>query len=102
MTTRSLPAKLAVSSLMGLGLLGGSLIVAHSGYETSPRRGDTPVFVPVPEAYVIAAALYLMSCLAMLVLVRDRSRSPLASTAAVGGYLPVAWLAVRLLRPWMT
>jgi len=98
----TLPAKLSVASLAGLGLLGGSLIVAYSGYETSPRRGGASVFVPVPEAYLIAAMLYGASCLALLVLVRDRSRSLRASAAAVVGYGLVAWLAVRALGPWVS
>ncbi|RFC34874.1 MAG: hypothetical protein DID92_2727744306 [Candidatus Nitrotoga sp. SPKER] len=55
-STLSLSARISIAALFVLGLLGGTLIVAYSGYETSPRRGETPVFVPAPEAYAIAVA----------------------------------------------
>ena len=96
-TPLTLPAKLSIAALCVLGLLGGSLIVAHSGFETSPRRGGTPTFVPLPEAYVIVAILYLMSCLALLVLLRSRATSALATVAAFGGYILIAWQLVRVL-----
>lgn len=87
----NLPARLSIAALFFLGLLGGTLIVAYSGYETSPRRGGTSVFVPAPEAYFIAAIMYAMSCLAMLALLRDRSRSLALSAAAVLVYPLLAW-----------
>jgi len=93
----NLPAKLSIAALCVLGLLGGSLIVAHSGFETSPRRGGTPTFVPVPEAYLIAGIMYLMSCLALTVLLRSRATSRWATGAAFSGYLVIAWQLVRVL-----
>jgi hypothetical protein len=88
----NMPARLSIAALLVLGLLGGTLIVAYSGYETSPRRGGTPVFVPAPQAYIIAAAMYGMSCLAMLALLRNRTKSFLWSGVAVAGYVLLAWL----------
>lgn len=82
-----------------LGLLGGTLIVAYSGYETSPRRGGTPVFVPAPQAYIIAAAMYGMSCLAMLALLRSRTKSFVWAAAAVTGYVLLAWIFLRSIGP---
>ena len=43
------PARLAVAAMLILGLLGGSLVLAHAGFETSPRRGGTSTFVPLPR-----------------------------------------------------
>ncbi|MFD0727583.1 hypothetical protein [Lysobacter brunescens] len=91
----NLPARVSIAALFFLGLLGGTLIVAYSGYETSPRRGGTSVFVPAPEAYFIAAIMYAMSCLAMLALLRNRSKSLAWSAAAVFAYPVLAWIFVQ-------
>lgn len=61
-----------VLALVILGLLGGSLIVAHSGFETSPTRGGASVFVPAPQAYVMAAIMYAMGFIGLLALLRNR------------------------------
>lgn len=57
------------------------------------------MFVPAPEAYVIAAAMYSMSCLAMLALVRHRSKSWALSIAAVFAYVVLAWVMVAIVGP---
>jgi hypothetical protein len=98
-TPLSIPAQISVGALMVLGMLGGSMIVAYSGFTTSPRRGGTPTFVPVPEAYVIAGFLYLMSVLAMIALLRHRKISVRAIAAAIGVYFVAAALLVVLLAP---
>lgn len=103
MTNRSpnpplnVPAKLSIAALLVLGLLGGSLIVAHSGFETSPRRGGSSTFVPAPEAYVIAVVLYLMSCLALAALLREWKAAKAISVAAFAGYGVIAWGLVHVL-----
>jgi hypothetical protein len=93
----NLPARLSIAALVVLGLLGGSLIVAHAGFETSPRRGGTPTFVPAPEAYILAGVLYLMSALAMLALLRDRRFSRPAIVGAALAYPAAAAALVALL-----
>lgn len=93
------PARIAISALLILGLLGGSLVVAHAGFETSPRRGGTPVFVPLPEAYIMAACMYGMSFLAMLALVRDRSTSNAVSLVASAVYVAVAYALIQSIGP---
>ena len=95
----NLPLRLSIAALFILGLVGGTLIVAYSGYETSPRRGGTPVFVPAPQAYIIAAAMYAMSCLAMLALLRNKTTSLLWAGVAVAGYVVLAWVFVRAIGP---
>lgn len=65
------PARLAVAAMLILGLLGGSLVLAHAGFETSPRRGGTSTFVPLPQAWVMVAVMYGMSVVALLALLRD-------------------------------
>lgn len=95
----NLPARLSIAALLVLGLLGGSLIVAGSGYETSPRRGGASVFVPAPGAYLVAATMYAMSALAMLALLRHRTRSWPVAAAALAGYVLLAWTLVQLFGP---
>lgn len=95
----NLPARLSIAAMFVLGLLGGTLIVALSGYETSPRGGGTPVFVPAPQAYVMAAAMYGMSCLAMLVLLRTRTKSLFWAAVSVAVYGLLAWLLALSIGP---
>lgn len=96
----SLPASISIFALAVLGLLGGSLIVAHAGFETSPRRGGSSTFVPAPEAYILSAVMYAMSCIALLVLLRDRQASAATILLALGGYGVAAWAAVRWMAGW--
>ncbi|MGV8805461.1 MAG: hypothetical protein ACWA6Y_10920 [Polaromonas sp.] len=95
----NLPARLSIAALVLLGLIGGSLIVAHSGFETSPRRGGTPTFVPAPEAYVLALIMYLMSSLALIALLRNRNTSRQAIAAALCAYVAIAASLVAALAP---
>lgn len=95
----SMPLRLSIAAMFVLGLLGGTLIMAHSGFETSPRRGGTSVFVPLPEAYVIAATMYGMSLLAMLALLRSRTQSVFWAAVAVASYVLLAGLFVRVSSP---
>lgn len=95
----NLPAQIAVAALVVLGLLGGSLIVAHSGFETSPRRGGSSTLVPAPEAYVLAAIMYLMSCIALLALLRNHKRSMYAVAAAFCAYAAIAAGVIVILNP---
>jgi hypothetical protein len=71
----SLPLQLSIGALVLLGMVGGSLIVANSGFETSPRRGGSPTFVSAPEAYALAAVMYAMSGTAAIALFRNRTNS---------------------------
>lgn len=91
----SLPARLSIAALFLLGLLGGTLIVAYSGYETSPRRGGASVFFPAPQAYILAAVMYTMSCLAMLGLLRNRTKSFAWAALAIAGFVLLAWFIVQ-------
>ena len=95
----NLPAQLSIAALVLLGLIGGSLIVAHSGFETSPRRSGTPTFVPAPEAYVLAVVMYLMSCIAVIALLRNRNTSRPAIAAALCTYAVAAASLVAALAP---
>ena len=84
---------------MVLGLVGGSLIVAHSGFATSPRRGGPSTFVPVPEAYVLAATMYAMSFFGMLALLRNRQASRVTMAIASALYLAAAALLANVIAP---
>ena len=79
--------------------IGGSLIIAHAGFETSPKtRGSQPVFVPLPEAYLMVAAMFGQSFIGMLVLLRARKISKTGITLSVLGYIAVALTLIILWR----
>lgn len=56
-------AQLSIAAIVLLGMVGGSLVLAHGGFETSPKHGGQPVFVPAPLSYFMAATMYGMSVL---------------------------------------
>lgn len=82
--------RLFIAAIVVLGLVGGSLIVAHSGFETSPRRGGRSVFVPAPQAYLLAATMYGMSVVAWVALLRERTRSTGVLALSLAIYAVVA------------
>lgn len=88
-------AQVAIAAIVLLGLIGGSLIVAHAGFSTSPKRGGPSTFVPAPQAYLLAATMYGMSLVGMLVLLRARwvSRSGIALALLIHACVAVALAA---------
>ena len=96
-TPLGLGAQLAVAALIVLGMLGGSLVVSHSGFGTSPKHGGPSTFVPAPQAYLLAVLMYAMSAVGLLALLRNR-RTPwpvIALAAAL--YTTLAMLMVVVL-----
>ena len=92
-------AQIAIMSLVVLGLIGGCLIIAYSGFATSPKnRGVNSVFVPLPEAYLMAAAMYGQSIIGMLVLLRDRKTSYSGIFLSCLGYVAVASTLISIWR----
>ena len=90
-------AQISIAALVLLGMIGGSLIVAHGGYETSPKRGGLPVFVPAPQGFIIAALMYGMSVLGMIALLRAWHQSRTIIAIAVVLYPIVAVIFVSAL-----
>jgi len=88
-----------VAAVVLLGLIGGSLIVAHSGFATSPRRGGPSTFVPAPQAYLLATTMYAMSFVGMLALLRNRKASPLIVSLAAGLFAAVGSSLVAAFSP---
>jgi hypothetical protein len=91
-------AQVAIAAIVVLGI-GGCLILAQSGFATSPKRGGPSVFVPVPQAYLLAAILYAMSAIGLSVLQRAWQASMPLIVLAVVTYLSVAVGLVWVLRP---
>jgi hypothetical protein len=92
-------AQAAVAAMILLGWIGGSLIVAHSGFATSPKRGGLSVFVPAPEAYGLAALLYAMSAIGLLALLRHHKVSGFAMGLVFVLYGMAAWALTAVLGP---
>lgn len=94
----SLAVQFFVAAIVVLGMVGGALIVAHSGYETSPKSGGTPVFVPAPQAYFLAATMFGMSVIGMVALIWSRRRSVGLAAIFVLLYVAIAAAATSVLR----
>ena len=84
------PVQFFTAVIVLLGMLGGCLIVAHSGFGTSPKHGGPSVFVPAPQAYLMAATMFGMSLIGMLALLRARQLSKPAVALAAVAYCAVA------------
>jgi hypothetical protein len=87
------------AAIVVLGFLGGCLIVAYSGYSTSPKRGGIPVFVPAPEAYLLAATMFGMSVIGLVALLRARRLSMASVAFAVVVYIAIALAFMGYLSP---
>ena len=92
-------AQLAVAALVVLGAVGGGLIVAYSGFGTSPKYGGPSAFVPAPQAYFLAVVMYSMSVTGMLALLQSWQSSWLLTALAVVLYAGVLTLLVVGLTP---
>ena len=82
----------SVFSLALLSLVGGCLILSQGGFTTSSKRGHWSIFVPVPEAYVMAAIMFALSILANLWLLREARARPITYAFAISGYCGAAFL----------
>jgi hypothetical protein len=92
-------AQLAIAAIVLLGMVGGCLILAQSGFATSPKRDGPSVFVPAPQAYLLAAILYAMSAIGLLALLRAWQAAMPLMVLAVLSYLSVAVGLVWMLSP---
>ena len=83
-------AQLSIAAIVLLGMIGGSLVIAHGGFETSPKHGGQSVFVPAPQGYFIAATMYGMSVLGTFALIREWRWSRTAMVLALLLYVVLA------------
>lgn len=69
-------------------LVGGCLVFALDGFTTTGKHSSWSVFVPTPQAYVMAAIMFAQSIVGVLWLLQQIKAPPLgyvAATAAYGG-----------------
>jgi len=62
---------LSVCALGLLGLIGGCLVLSQDGFTTSSKRGHWQIFVPAPQAYVMAAIMFALSVVASIWLLQQ-------------------------------
>ena len=84
-----------VFSLALLGLVGGCLILSQGGFTSSGKRGDWSIFVPAPQAYVMAAIMFAQSILATLWLLQQVRATPSTWVLTVTGYCGAAFVLTR-------
>ena len=85
-----LAAQISILAIILLGMLGGSLIVAYSGFGTSSKHGGPSVFVPAPLAYLLAAPMYGMSVIGVIALLRAQRRSHFVVCVGIALYVCAA------------
>lgn len=76
----------AVLFLAFFALVGGCLILAQDGFTTSSKRGHWSVFVPAPQAYVMAAIMFALSILGIIWLLQQVRASHSTCLISVAGY----------------
>ncbi len=91
----------SVASLAVLGMVGGCLVVAGEGFTTSNKRGTSEVFVPAPQAYVMAVIMFAMSVIAVLWLLQQARLRASHCVIFFAAYLCIAFVLTRALRQIM-
>lgn len=91
----------AVFSLALLGLVGGCLIFSQDGFTTSGKRGEWSIFVPTPQAYVMAAIMFALSILAILWLLQQVRAKPSTYILTFGGYCGAALMLTKILATYI-
>lgn len=87
----------SIAALATLGLLGGCLVLAQDGFTTSSKRGGWEIFVPAPQAYVMAAIMFALSAIAVLWLLQQTRLRPRGYLLCAVAYLGAACLVTSLL-----
>jgi len=87
----------SVSALCVLGMLGGCLIAAGSGYTASGKRGDWHIFIPAPQAYIMAAIMFALSGVALLWLLQQVNVRVWGYVLGAAAYIGVAVVLTRTL-----
>ena len=87
----------AVASLTFFALVGGCLVLAQGGFTTSSKRGHWSIFVPAPQAYVMAAIMFTLSVLGMLWLLQQVQASRLTCLVAVAWYSSATYALTKAL-----
>ncbi|WP_409475653.1 hypothetical protein [Stenotrophomonas sp. Y-13] len=91
----------AVFSLAFFALAGGCLILAGHGFTTSSKRGHWSVFVPAPQAYVMAAIMFVLSLLGGVWLLQQARAPHRVWMLAAAGYAGTAFLLTRAWAHWL-
>jgi hypothetical protein len=87
----------SVTALCVLGMLGGCLIVSGSGFTTSSKRGEWQIFVPAPQAYIMAAIMFALSGIAVLWLLQQGKVRAWGYVISAAAYIGVAVVVTRAL-----
>jgi hypothetical protein len=88
----------SITALAALGMLGGCLVLARNGFMTSSKRGGWQMFVPAPQAYMMAAIMFALSGLAVFWLLQQTKLRTWGYVIFAAGYIGVACIITRALR----
>lgn len=92
---------IAVFSLGLFALVGACLILAQDGFTTSSKHGHWSIFVPTPQAYVMAAMMFALSMLAALWLLQQVQASRLGYALSMVAYGGTVFLMTHALAQYL-
>ena len=82
----------SVTALAALAMIGGCLVLAGDGFTASGKRGQHVIFVPLPQAYIMAAILFALSVVAVLWLLQQAKTRAWGYAVCAMAYVGVAFL----------
>lgn len=91
----------SVLALAILGLVGACLILSQEGFTTSSKRGTWQVFVPAPQAYVMAAIMFALSILATVWVLREIRATRLVCFLGAVAYCGIALGLIQILASYL-
>jgi hypothetical protein len=87
----------AVFALTFFALMGGCFVLAQDGFTTTSKRGNWSIFVPAPQAYVMAAIMFTLSLLGAVWLLQQSKTSRSVWLIATAGYACAAFAMTKAL-----
>lgn len=91
----------AVLSLAFFALVGGCLVLAQDGFTTSSKRGYWSIFVPAPQAYLMAAFMFTLSILGVLRVLQQVQAPRQVCLATAASYAGAVLLSTRVLATYL-
>ncbi len=91
----------SVIALALLGMVGMCLIFAEQGFTTSSKRTNWSVFVPLPQAYIMAGIMFALSSIAVLWLLQEAKANLLGYAVTIAAYILASIFLTELLIKWL-
>lgn len=91
----------SVTALALLGMIGMCLIFAEQGFTTSSKRAHWSIFVPLPQAYIMAGIMFALSSIAVLWLLQQAKANLLGYLVTIVAYVLASIFITEFLIEWL-